>query len=468
MARSTSPHPSISLMDIFIGSGRTIRRPTGPPGMPFLQIHPTRKTELVQVRPRKGSGDSKPAHPVKPSSNKAIAGSDAKSNSKKEEAPAAPKSSSKKEESPSGSKPNSKKDDSPPDSKPSSSKEDIAPHESKPSSSKSDSKSNSKKDSSKPNSKPTSAKAPSEEKAADDKEAGAKKSDGKKLEEPVASGSKPQVIDQQPPDLIVFTAEEDAKLLLMKANGDNWNDIAAAINKSKKQTTRRFGEIKPGDWKAQKGGKHGIDKEGVVADMKKDKPSEKQLSKVPKKDEKAVEVKPKSNAVEKTRKPEDAPTALLLAGKVQHQHDVRHRHAHQHDHHIHVHDTHESRPRREPHDTHESRPRRDKDRTHESRPRHRSQPVLDPTDSGYGSNHHSRRPRPPPSVAASTAYTVKTMPSLTEDDLFSFGELQALSELIGKDMEGMWHRVSAAFFGMTGRRIPAEDIKEKFEGLEVE
>ncbi|THY01308.1 hypothetical protein D6C98_04424 [Aureobasidium pullulans] len=452
MARSTSPHPSISLMDIFIGSGRTIRRPTGPPGMPFLQIHPTRKTELVQVRPRKGSGDPKPAIPVKSSSNKAIAGSDAKSNSKKEEAPAAPKSSSKKEEAPSGSKPNSKKDDSPPDSKPSSSKEDIAPHESKPSSSKSDSKSNSKKDSSKPNSKPTSAKAPSEEKAADDKEAGAKKSDGKKPEEPVASGSKPQVIDQQPSDLIVFTAEEDAKILQMKTDGVDAKVIGAEIGKGKKQVNKRFDQIKPKDWKPEKARKDAA----AAAEMKKDKPSEKQLSKVPKKDDKAVEVKPKSNSVEKMRKPEDAPTALLLAGKVQHQHDVRHRHAHKHDHHIHV------------HDTHESRPRRDKDRTHESRPRHRTQPVLDPTDSGYGSNHRSRRPRPPPSVAASTAYTVKTMPSLTEDDLFSFGELQALSELIGKDMEGMWHRVSAAFFGMTGRRIPAEDIKEKFEGLEVE
>jgi hypothetical protein len=32
-------------------------------------------------------------------------------------------------------------------------------------------------------------------------------------------------------------------------------------------------------------------------------------------------------------------------------------------------------------------------------------------------------------------------------------------------MEGMWQRVSAAFFGMTGRRIAAEDIREKFEGL---
>ncbi|THY29098.1 hypothetical protein D6D01_03677 [Aureobasidium pullulans] len=461
MARSTSPHPSISLMDIFIGSGRTIRRPTGPPGMPFLQIHPTRKTELVQVR-RKSSGDPKPATPVKPSSNKAIAGSDAKSNSKKEDVPAAPKSSSKKEEAPSGSKPNSKKDDSPPESKPSSSKEDIAPHESKPSSSKSDSKSNSKKGDGKPNSKPTSAKAPSEEKAADDKEAGAKKSDGKKPEEPVASGSKPQANDQQPSDLIVFTAEEDAKILQMKTDGVDAKVIGAEIGKGKKQVNKRFDQIKPKDWKPEKARKDAA----AAAEMKKDKPSEKQLSKVLKKDEQAVEVKPKSNAVEKMRKPEDAPKALLLAGKVQHQHDVRHRHAHQHDHHIHV------------HDTHESRPRHDKDRTHESRPRHRSQPVLDPTDSGYGSNnrdpnsnnlpHHSRRPRPPPSIAASTAYTIKTMPSLTEDDLFSFGELQALSELIGKDMEGMWHRVSAAFFGMTGRRIPAEDIKEKFEGLEVE
>lgn len=334
-----------------------------------------------------------------------------------EEPKAASAKESNKENAPSGSKhSNSKKEDA------------------KSSSKKDDNKSSSKKDDKNPNSKP------SNDKAADAK---------KTAEEPKTNGDKPQAAAQKASEP-VFTAEEDAKLLLMKTEGKPWPEIAAAIGKTKRQTTKRFNEIKPNDWKPQKGGKHGIDKVGV-AEEKNDDAAGKQIAKMDKKNNKVEERKSKSNALENTKLEKTPSAAILLGGKLDHQHAHAHRHEVRHDHHVHVHDAH---PHRSTHDTPHAR-----------------------HDSGHAPQHsrgrtrpHKSHHRPAASVTPSsrTAYTIKTMPSLAEDDLFSFGELQALSELIGKDMEGMWHRVSAAFFGMTGRRIAAEDIKEKFAGLEIE
>lgn len=298
---------------------------------------------------------------------------------------------------------------------------------SKHSSKKEDNTSSSKRDDKKPNSKPTN------DKAADTKKA---------AEEPKTNGDKPQAAAQKPSDPD-FTPEDDAKILLMKSEGKKMNEIAEAIGKTVQQTGQRFGKIKPKDEKHQKGGKQGDGKAGA-ADKKTDKADEKQVTKM---DKKVEDRKSKSNAIDVRKQEQALPSAILLAGK--HEHAHAHRHEVRHDHHIHLHDSH---PRRSTHDTPHIR-----------------------HDSGHASHHSRGRPRkfhhrPAASVAPSsrTAYTIKTMPSLAEDDLFSFGELQALSELIGKDMEGMWHRVSAAFFGMTGRRIAAEDIKEKFADLEVE
>jgi hypothetical protein len=290
------------------------------------------------------------------------------------------------------------------------------------------SKHSSNKDDSKPNSKPASGKAASNDKAADANKA--------------AEDSKPNSNGAQNPSTPVFTAEEDAKLLLMKSEGKPWPEIAAAINKTKKQNTRRFGEIKPADWQPQKGGKHGIDKVGV-SDEKNDK-SDKKVAKM---DKKSEERKTKSNAIDKHKKEQALSAALLVAGKVEHAH--AHRHEVHVNHHVHGQESHPHRSTKEAH------PRRHNKDTHRPRDTH---------NSSQPKSHHP----PPPSVAASShiAYTLATTPSLTEDDLFSFGELQALSELIGKDMQAMWQRVSAAFFGMTGRRIAAEDIRDKFEGLD--
>ncbi|KAI4728302.1 hypothetical protein E4T49_03931 [Aureobasidium sp. EXF-10728] len=369
MARSDSPALPISLFDIFLGSARTIRRPTGPPG--------AGKTELVRVRRR-------PSAP-KPD---------------EDETKAASAKSSNKENAASGSKHSDKKEDN---------------------------KSSSKKDESK----------------SDDKAADANKA----ADEPKTNGNKPQAGAQNTSD-VVFTPEEDAKILLMAAEGKKMPEIAEAIGKSKKQTGRRFAKIKAADGKAQKGGKPGNDKAGAVEDKKDH--NDKQLANMGKKDKKVEDRRSKSNAVDRSNRENTPSAAVHVGGRLEHQHAHGHRHEvrvdHHHDHHIHHHDSH---PRRS-------------NNTHKPRHQH----------TRHDSAHHPSRPhkthhRPPATVASSrTAFTLQTMPSLAEDDLFSFGELQALSELISKDMEGMWQRVSAAFFGMTGRRIAAEDIRDKFAGLQ--
>jgi hypothetical protein len=296
-------------------------------------------------------------------------------------------------------------------------------------------KHSSKKDDSKPNSKPTSEKAAFNDKAP---------------EEPKNSGDKPQAGAQDPPDP-VFTPEQDAKILLMNSEGKKWPEIAAAIGKPKEQVTKRFGQIRPADWQPQKGGKPNIHKAGVS-----DEKNDKQLIKMGKNGNQVEERKSKSDAIDKHKfdKERALSAALLVAGKVEHAH--AHRHEVHVNHHMHGQDTHPHHSTQDTNPHHSplaAPPRRHKSR-HETHPLH---PPPTPK---------SHRLPPPPSIASSrTAYTLATKPSLTEDDLFSFGELQALSELIGKDMEGMWQRVSAAFFGMTGRRIAAEDIREKFEGL---
>jgi len=55
--------------------------------------------------------------------------------------------------------------------------------------------------------------------------------------------------------------------------------------------------------------------------------------------------------------------------------------------------------------------------------------------------------------------------NLQEDDLFSFGELQCLTELIMRDDRQRWLRIASAFADWTGRRVHPEDIREKFEEI---
>ena len=64
-------------------------------------------------------------------------------------------------------------------------------------------------------------------------------------------------------------------------------------------------------------------------------------------------------------------------------------------------------------------------------------------------------------------FTMNDWLTLQEDDIFSFGELQCLSELIAKDMNQGWQRVAAKFFDLTGRRVHPDDVREKFESMAV-
>lgn len=62
-------------------------------------------------------------------------------------------------------------------------------------------------------------------------------------------------------------------------------------------------------------------------------------------------------------------------------------------------------------------------------------------------------------------FTMNEWMTLQEDSLFSFGELQLLSELIMRDQNQTWMRISSAFYDKTGRRVHPEDIREKFEEM---
>lgn len=73
-----------------------------------------------------------------------------------------------------------------------------------------------------------------------------------------------------------------------------------------------------------------------------------------------------------------------------------------------------------------------------------------------------------PSKASSTGevrFTLRECMTLQEDDLFSFGELQCLSELTIRDESQRWLRIAAAFFDKTGRRVHPDDIRDKFMEL---
>ncbi|KAK3113514.1 hypothetical protein LTR53_009120 [Teratosphaeriaceae sp. CCFEE 6253] len=79
--------------------------------------------------------------------------------------------------------------------------------------------------------------------------------------------------------------------------------------------------------------------------------------------------------------------------------------------------------------------------------------------------------KPKPSSKAGSAhggearFTMNEWITLQEDSLFSFGELQCLSELIMKDQNQTWLRIAGSFYDRTGRRVHPDDIREKFEEM---
>lgn len=73
--------------------------------------------------------------------------------------------------------------------------------------------------------------------------------------------------------------------------------------------------------------------------------------------------------------------------------------------------------------------------------------------------------KPKPTNNDETRFTLADWLTLQEDDIFSFGELQCLSELIGRDANQSWNRIAAKFFDLTGRRVHPDDVREKFERM---
>lgn len=85
------------------------------------------------------------------------------------------------------------------------------------------------------------------------------------------------------------------------------------------------------------------------------------------------------------------------------------------------------------------------------------------------------KPKAPSSKAGSSRseakFTMREWMMLQEDDMFSFRELQLLSELIAQDARESrdgaysWLRVASLFADRTDRRVHPEDIREKFEAM---
>lgn len=84
--------------------------------------------------------------------------------------------------------------------------------------------------------------------------------------------------------------------------------------------------------------------------------------------------------------------------------------------------------------------------------------------------HHNKasdKPAAKQSNNGEARFTMNDWLTLQEDDIFSFGELQCLSELIAKDLNQGWQRVAAKLFDLTGRRVHPDDVREKFESMAV-
>ncbi len=69
------------------------------------------------------------------------------------------------------------------------------------------------------------------------------------------------------------------------------------------------------------------------------------------------------------------------------------------------------------------------------------------------------------SKGSSVRFTKGEWTTLMEDDMFSFGELQCISELLVQDERHRWLRVASRFTDKTGRKVHPDDIREKFEEM---
>lgn len=70
-----------------------------------------------------------------------------------------------------------------------------------------------------------------------------------------------------------------------------------------------------------------------------------------------------------------------------------------------------------------------------------------------------------PTRRSEARFTMEEWTVLQEDEMFTFGELQLLSEIIMKDSGQSWLRVASRFHDKTGRRVHPDDIRDKFEQM---
>ena len=101
-----------------------------------------------------------------------------------------------------------------------------------------------------------------------------------------------------------------------------------------------------------------------------------------------------------------------------------------------------------------------------------SEDKKDKPDNKKESKKQDKKPSPakPASAKAGSVagshgqarFTMNEWMTLQEDDVFSFAELQCLSELMLRDERHRWMRLASAFYDKTGRRVHPDDIREKF------
>lgn len=54
---------------------------------------------------------------------------------------------------------------------------------------------------------------------------------------------------------------------------------------------------------------------------------------------------------------------------------------------------------------------------------------------------------------------------LDEDDIFTFGDIAAIAQIVQDDQELVWQRVASVFFNRTGRRMLPQEFRDKFESI---
>lgn len=70
-----------------------------------------------------------------------------------------------------------------------------------------------------------------------------------------------------------------------------------------------------------------------------------------------------------------------------------------------------------------------------------------------------------PTHGSEARFTMEEWRMLQEDEFFTFGELQLISEIIMKDSCRSWLSVASRFHDKTGRRVHPDDIRDKFDQM---